>query len=300
MPPKRKQNTATTLNSSSSAEKSPETDETDRDKSKQDHDEEATFTSSELQRILDMQLNAQTKEFKKILDTYHKGFQEEIKEIKSSQEFLNQKFDELNENINRLSSENKRLLIENESLKSQIQCSLAKATQLEQDQESTNQYLRRECLELHGIPTSIGEDTDDLVCKMAELLEVDLKADDISISHRLPVNKVGLTPPIIAKFARRSVRDKLYQARRNLKNYNSTNLGFDHKNNLYVNESLTPSSRNILKQAKEIQRQFKYQFVWTKNGRVLMKKDYDADPVSFNNIHEFMKFKDRIMDSKDK
>ena len=130
---------------------------------------------------------------------------------------------------------------------------------------------------------------------MAELLEVEVYPSDISISHRLPARK-GQTPAIIAKFYMRKLRDKIYQARANLKSFNSNNLGrgFDRDNKLYVNECLTTKSRNILKEAKEIQKEHKYKYVWTKYGKVYMRKDQHSDAISFANPSELLKFKERL------
>lgn len=262
------------------------------------------ITKSELQRILDDRLKIQTEEFKKLICTYHSSFLEELnkiqasteifkEEIDASQDFLNQKFEELTVSVIKIQTENTRLSHENSSLKTQLLELNNRLVQSENEQESTNQYLRRDCLEFHGIPEIPGEDTDALVCKVAELLEVDLYTSDISISHRLPAKK-GQTPAIIARFYVRKTRDKLYQARANLKTYNSTNLGFERENKLYVNECLTSKSRNILKQAKEIQKQHKYKYVWTKYGKVYMRKDQHSDAISFANPSELLKFKERF------
>ena len=95
--------------------------------------------------------------------------------------------------------------------------------QLEEDQEAQNIYSRRDCLELHGIPIQSGEDTDKLVQKVGDLVGTIIKNEDISISHRFPT-RGNRTPIIIAKFARRSVRDSLHKARRNLTRFNATDL----------------------------------------------------------------------------
>lgn len=43
-----------------------------------------------------------------------------------------------------------------------------------------------ECLDVQGIPILRDEDTNKLVSKVGDLVDVDIKTDDISISHQLP------------------------------------------------------------------------------------------------------------------
>ena len=56
------------------------------------------------------------------------------------------------------------------------------------------QYSRRECLEIRGIPV-LGnrpheENTDNIVIKVAELIGVKINHEDISVSHRFQTNKL--------------------------------------------------------------------------------------------------------------
>ena len=48
------------------------------------------------------------------------------------------------------------------------------------------QYSRRDCIEIRGVPYTQDESTDDIVEKVGEIIGVELVSDDISISHRLP------------------------------------------------------------------------------------------------------------------
>ena len=53
------------------------------------------------------------------------------------------------------------------------------------DIELLEQYMRRDCLEIRGIPVLTGEDTSQFVKKVWEIIEVQVQDQDISISHRL-------------------------------------------------------------------------------------------------------------------
>ena len=66
------------------------------------------------------------------------------------------------------------------------------------------QHSRRACFEIHGVPVTEDEDTDEIVKNIDELIDVNIDDEDISISHRLNANISSKRDPlIIVKFIRR-------------------------------------------------------------------------------------------------
>ena len=120
------------------------------------------------------------------------------------------------------------------------------------------QFSRRDGLEIRGIPknaSGMREDTNKIVVELGRKIGIDLKKEDISTSYRLP-SKVkangerALFPPaIIVKFTSRDVREKLYRARKVLKQ----DLGFSRENRICINESLTQSNKDQHEGSKVIQ-----------------------------------------------
>ena len=106
---------------------------------------------------------------------------------------------------------------ENTRLQRQVEALEAKTALAESDMENVKQYLRRDMLEIRGIPVTSGENTNSLVKKVVNLIEPDLELADqeISTSHRLPAAE-GYIPPIIIKFTRRDTRNRIYSQKRNL------------------------------------------------------------------------------------
>ena len=289
MPPKSKRN----QNNQSSQYIDSSNDEISS-QDEQENGKDCPLSENSFKRILDDRLKLQGSELKDLVVKYNKITQDELKEIKTSQEFINAKFEQLSKTIEDLQCQNEFLKQENSQLKANTTEMSIRITQLEEDQEAQNLYLHRDCLELHGIPIQPGEDTYKLAQKVGEL--VGIKNEDISISHRLPTRGVR-TPIIIAKFTRRSVRDGLHKARRNLTRFNATDLRFSQQNNkLYINEGLTTKAKVIFRKSKEFQKEHKFQFVWTKNGKTYMKQDNDVHSkvVSFSTLSEFERFKDQF------
>ena len=141
-----------------------------------------------------------------------------------------------------------------------------------------------------------------MVANIAELLEINIDAQrDISACHRLPAIRDGIPPIIIAKFVRRYDRDSLFQTRRNLKNFDTSHLGYTQSiNKIYINESLTRKARDIFKEAKKLQKDLRFKYVWTRYGKTYMRKDNDSDSVSFMNMADLQNFKEQASGQSDR
>ena len=75
--------------------------------------------------------------------------------------------------------------------------------------DELEQYARRECVEITGIPIVPNDSPALLVKEMSEIMGVNLNENDISIAHRLPPTK-KVKNRVIVKFTRREKRDEIY------------------------------------------------------------------------------------------
>ena len=172
--------------------------------------------------------------------------------------------------------ENKQLKAEVFSLRNELEMQKGITNNLEQ-------YTRRDCFEIAGIPEREGEDTNDLVVKVGQLAGIKIDRKDISVSHRLPKpkvtysatsqmhsNPINSTARIIVKFVRRDTRDELYKARdelykarTKLKNTSTRDLSLSRHsdNKIYIMESLSPSNKELLKQCLKLKYELNYRFM---------------------------------------
>ena len=120
------------------------------------------------------------------------------------------------------------------------------------------QYSRRECCEITGIPETPDEDTNDLVIKVGALMDIELDEDDISVSHRLPTpsyasrvamasssrpNHTTIQPKIIVKFVRSETKELFYTNRKHLRGKTTADLGLGRysDNGLFTRPRMGPS-----------------------------------------------------------
>ena len=158
------------------------------------------------------------------------------------------KIKELEDRINSLEEKNEDLITKNHDFCIKI--------------DDLEQYSRRNCLLLHGVKEDDEENTDEIVLRtVAEEIGIEINEQDIDRTHRLgkPNRKDGKPRPIIVKFTRYAVRNKVYTYKRNLKG-----------KRLLITESLTAYRMKLLIEAQE---KFGVKNVWTSDGRILYKNN---------------------------
>jgi len=147
---------------------------------------------------------------------------------------------------------------------------VAESGQMQEDINNLEQNGRRECLEFQGLSWEENENTDQLVIGVSKLLQVDLSAKVISVSHRLsPASESNRQTTIIARFCSRRIRDSVFNNRHRLRAHNK-----DHpKARLFINERLTKTNRRRFNQCLRIKKENNLKFIWTNNGITYLRKD---------------------------
>lgn len=164
----------------------------------------------------------------------------------------------LTERISSLEKENIDLKQQNASLTSRV------AT-LEKAVDQGEQYSRRNCLRITGVPEEATENTDDIVLKLATDLGTDVQLNDIDRSHRVGRVSAARTRPrdIIVKFSTFRARQKLYKVRTSLKD-----KGY---NRIFLNEDLTKVRSKVLFDARLIVKAKRAKSAWTSDGTILIR-----------------------------
>ena len=138
---------------------------------------------------------------------------------------------------------------------------------LQADLNNQEQYSRRNCLRIFGVPETDKESTDDIVCQIANRnLGVDLRRDDIDRSHRVqrrsPASSESSKPrAIIVKMTSYRHRQRLLMNRKELKG-----------TGLSICEDLTESNRSLLHDAFLASKKPNSKVVssWSQDGRILV------------------------------
>src|SRR6218665_531759 len=135
-------------------------------------------------------------------------------------------------------------------------------------------------------PTESHSQTEEVIINLCkESLDIELTPMDISTAHRLPRGKKDKTRPIIVRFSSRRVRDKIYYARRKLRDQSSSSP-------VFINENLTKRNGEIFSEARRLLRSKKIAGTWTTGGMVYVKRTMSVGekPMKIGSLEELKKY----------
>lgn len=229
---------------------------------------------------------SELKSFVQSLDSKHKELKNEIASIQKSTQFHSERQDDIIKKVESLSTEIqpiKNIREEVEDLKKQNH-------QLKAEINANDQRDRLLNLEIVGVTELKDENVLDLVIKVARKVGANILPSDIIQANRVSsrTKQQGRPRVIIAKMHSRLVKDNIISCSRKCR-VTTKDLGLNGEPKpIYVNEHLTVFNKLLLKKCKEIARIKQYQFVWSKHGRIFLRKN-DAAPLLQISSEEDMK-----------
>lgn len=162
--------------------------------------------------------------------------------------------------------------------------------------DNAMEYSYQYNLKIVGMPqekrAETAEETTDLCLKMFDLMGAEIERGDIDIAHRIPLRnqarRVQQQNPIICKFTRRLARNEVLKHRKNTNNITSEALGLNSQTDLKVAvyNHLTPRLQELLYQAKTFQKTFHYKYCWTKETKILLRKQEDSEVVTIQALSQ--------------
>ena len=229
-----------------------------------------------------------------------------LKEIETSQQFISSQYDAVVTKVQEVKKQNK-------DTDNWIQQADKYMDGLSKDNynigaklDELEQYTRRDCLEITGIPIVLDDNPSQLVREMSEAIGVQLAENDISVAHRLPPTK-KVKDRLIVKFTRREKRDEVYKKRRQLKSKRTKDLPtvarqpkssvISQKAEIHINESLTPYRRRLFGRLLEYKRSHNYKYIWTTNGKLMLRESDSSSIQCFVSHEQFDEFLNQQADA---
>ena len=194
-----------------------------------------------------------------VLD-YQNKFEDGLSEIKKDVNSLRGDFEKMEANYIIASRCNKKLH--------------ERIVSLEKKCAENEQYSRRECLEISGIPDNISDS--DLESKTLEIfkeIDVDISPDNIEACHRL--NKPANNKKVIIKFSKRKDAQRVKKNKVKLKNKDLSSINLPSSAKIYINESLCGYYRYLWSKCKRLLNNQRINSVWVVNGclRIKLRND---------------------------
>ena len=192
--------------------------------------------------------------------------------IQDAKEYSDVRNKPLYDRIEELEKANEKLAKDNDVLRNEI--------------DNIGQYSRRDNIKIVGVPVETDEDLNQIVIDIVKHTGVDLKAEDIDITHRLNTkddavsntnNSRGLPkkiPSIFCKLRHRSKKAEIFVAKKNIREKNAT---APHKK-AAIYEDVTPLRSRImyaLRNRMENDNK-KYLYVWSRDGRIFCRTEAES------------------------
>ena len=150
--------------------------------------------------------------------------------------------------------------------------------ELERASYDAIQYIRRNNIEISGIPELFNENLEEKVIDICKEYDVHVNFDDIEACHRLPKNKrhKDLPPVTIVRFVNRRKAESLLKNKN--KNVDVEKIGIPIGTKNFFNDNLCPYYRNLWFKCRKLKQSGLIKYVWSKNGIVRIRRD-EVSPV---------------------
>lgn len=211
------------------------------------------------------------KDIAKIIEDFKREMRAELRSVKDSVKFCSDTCDEtkaIGSDVKALRKEISDLIKLNESLRNENK-------RLGQRIEELELYSRLNNLEIKGVRSD--DAPANVVKKIGEAIDEPISDSDIDTCHRMPTRKPD-EKNIIVRFVRRDKRHA-FLAKARKQRVSNESLGYTDQGLVYVNEHLTPATKQLLGAAIARKKRVAWKFVWTSGGRIFARKEENSDAI---------------------
>ncbi|KAL0879710.1 hypothetical protein ABMA27_003425 [Loxostege sticticalis] len=207
-------------------------------------------------------LTQMNENFSKTFNKELSSLKNEIENVRSSMDFMNEKFEDAMRGQATLVKEMEEIKTQNEILKG-------------------TQNSRMNNVEVQCVLESKNENLNTIIIQIAKTVGCSLTEENITHCTRVAKNDKTNTRPraIIAQLSSIRLRDTFLAAaitfnKLNKENkLNSSHIGIaGEKKPIYIMEHLSPANKSLHAAARIKSKELGYKYVWTRNGRIFMRK----------------------------
>ena len=151
-------------------------------------------------------------------------------------------------------------------------------------------YSRRNCLSISGVPERDGESTDQLVADISKAAGVTIAPTDLDRSHRIGQRKGGRHRNIVVKLLSYNVRQRLYEARRDLSAHRVPGhsvLTREVLEGVYITDLLTPKAQHLLYIGRQLKKKGKLSAAYSTNGAVKVRTSETQPAKTISEVTDF-------------
>ena len=144
--------------------------------------------------------------------------------------------------------------------------------ELQYQSDCSVQYSMRNNLKITGVKYEKEENVKEKFIQIVSDLGIEIQENDLDTIHRVgtkqdTVDSSGRTvvPSIIARLKIRDMRDKIFDARKKLREHSD----YD---SVYINDHVTPLRNRIMYELRNRENKQMFKFVWSRQGKIYARK----------------------------
>lgn len=199
----------------------------------------------------------------------------EVDEVKRSQSFINAEFEAFKKSLTTTTECIKQMDADVASLKAGHAHISTQLTTMERDINHVQQEQLLNNMLISNVIKTADEDLYAIVCKISDILEVELFSRDIIAITRLSTRNAKQIEPILVQFSNRVVKEKIMTAAKNI-TLSCRSLGFPIDQRIYFNHHLTTKNQALLQVVRAYKREHNYKFAWFNKGYIYIKRDENS------------------------
>ena len=206
---------------------------------------------------------------------------QEILELKSALNANQRETEKLKTQLTKAEKRNETLRDELNHTRIELKHQTEEMNNLDEKYDDLEQYSKNS-LEILGVPEGAYTSTDEVVIRIGKAVNVDIKSEDIQISHKL---KRKTTKLVLVKFVSHKVKSLLYKARTKLKNVKTSDVFPSYVSvsredeRIFINENLTNYRKELFWKANKMKKDNMITSTWTMDGKIFIKTSPNGAPV---------------------
>lgn len=224
-----------------------------------------------------------------------------IAEIKAQVYNTNTTNKELEKSINFMSNKLEQLEQKISDMEDQRKNTQTQILNIDNKCESMEKSYKKTWIEIRNVPKKPNETKEVLfgyIQSLTKYIKYDVQTSDIRDVFRMPSKAEKDNSILIAELSNTLVKSKILNSARSFnKTYSGSQLNASHlgmtgdKSRIYLAESLTTKTRRLHFLARELAKSQGYQFCWTSNGNVFIRKREGAPYVAIRSEEQINELK---------
>ena len=205
-----------------------------------------------------------------------------VLEVEKTVKFLNEDFEDMKKDNNDFKTQIEFVKKQNKQLSLAVE-KIEDDGELSMKVNQIDNFLRRQNIEIQGIPATENENLEKIVTNVLKLVDPRIERKELVSFRRMKpsgmVNeKKKAFNPILVKFRSFEQKVKIMKGKKNLADANFSNVG-KNVERVFINENLSAFSRDLLYHTRRFQKANEWRFSWSSGGNILLREKENSKAI---------------------